>query len=363
MNELEALTILTTMPLLGSIKIRLLLQTFGSALKALEADPEEVAALPGFGQKISSNWYHWKKDCLWQKNLELADRLNVRIISFTSPEYPKKLLEVYDHPILLYVMGTLKKEDANSIAIVGTRQATIYGMEMGDAIAQDLAGMRYTVVSGLARGIDTAVHEGALKRGRTIAVIGSGLADIYPRENISLAHRIATGNGAVISQFPMTSPPDRQNFPQRNSTVSGMTLGTLLIEAPLKSGAMITMERAGEQKRKRFALPGRVDWENFTGNHALIKNQEAQLIENAYDIQNSFESLFLDGQRISRPKEGILLEPEESEFLSRMPRQEISIEELLQATKMPIKKLNILLMSLLLKKAIKEFPGKLYKRV
>jgi len=361
-NELEALIILSSIPLLGSIKIRLLIFHFGSAAAALQADEFDVAELPGFGPKVLEGWRARFRKTDWKDNIRLAEKHRADIIPYTSSSYPKRLLDVPDHPILLYVKGALRKEDHESIAVVGTRQPSIYGMEMAEKIGEDLARHGFTVVSGLARGIDTAAHQGALRKGRTIAVIGSGLADIYPRENAALADAIIE-KGALISEFPMNTPPDRQNFPQRNRIVSGMTLGTVLIEAPLKSGAMITMEKGMSQGKKLFALPGRADWDNFKGNHALIKSGQAQLIENAHDIAFHFHNLTLFPEKSSPISTKFSLEKEEIDIMSFLPDREISIDELQQKTKLPIPKLSVLIMSLVMKKAVKEYPGKMYKKI
>lgn len=364
-SELEALLILTGIPLLGSIKIRLLLQRFGSALAVLEADPGEIAELPGVGPKLLLELTKWRQDSSWKKNLELAARYEVEIIPYTSPLYPKRLLEIVDLPILLYVKGEIKNCDQRSIAIVGTRHASIYGNEMAEKIARELAEAGFTVVSGLARGIDTSAHRGALHAGRTIGVIGSGLADIYPTENIELARAIVA-KGAIISEFAMATPPDRQNFPQRNRIVSGMTMATLLVEAPIKSGAMITMDKAQMQKRPLFALCGRVDDENFKGNHLLIKSGQAQLVESAHDLIENFSDLFSHSSLPPKAKpllESSLLEKEEFEFLKKLPTQEISVDEIVNLTKLPVMKVNVLVMSLVLKKALKEFPGRIYKKL
>ena len=363
MNELEALVILAGTPHLGSIKIKHLLQRFGSALDALKATPGEIADLPGFGYKIAADWGNWHRTGAWKHNLELVNRCHAEIIPFTNERYPKRLLEIPDHPVLLYVKGDLKAGDQRCLAIVGTRNASVYGTELAETFARDLAAYGFTIVSGLARGIDTAAHRGALARGRTFAVIGSGLADIYPRENGPLAAEIAA-KGALISEFPMATPPDRQNFPQRNRIVSGMTMGTLLVEAPARSGAMLTMENAHCQGRRLFALPGRVDHENFRGNHHLIKTGRAKLVENVHDILECFENLFsLAGNPGNVQKPAVALAEGEADFLAQLPAQEISIEEMIELTKLPVMKLNVLLMSLVLKKAVKEFPGKVYKKM
>jgi len=362
LKELDALVALSTVSHLGSVKIRLLVKYFGSAIAAMAASSTEIQQLPGFGPKITAGLEAMRNSDTWKKELELAERMHVKLIPWTSPEYPKRLLEIDDYPILLYVRGEIKSKDSQAIAIVGTRHPTIYGLEMAEKLACDLASSSFTIVSGLARGIDTAAHRGALRNGRTIAVIGSGLADIYPAENKGLADEIAQ-NGALISEFSMRTPPDRQNFPQRNRIVSGLSLGTLLVEAPIKSGAMSTMERAKDHKRKRYALPGRADGEQFRGNHALIK-QGVQLIENAQDIANSFDFLFqnIKDDRIIYTKK-LSLEKEEEELLKILPSEEMTLEEISRRTVLPIAKLNVLLMSLILKKAIKEYPGKIYKKV
>jgi len=365
LNELEALVQLAATPHLGAIKIRLLLQHFGSALDALNGDLAEIAQFPGFGEKIIGSLRQSRTSDFGRREVELASRYQVNLIPYTSPDYPKSLLEIHDRPVLLYVKGQIKESDRQSIAVIGTRQMSVYGGEMAEKFSQDLAAAGLTVVSGLARGIDTAAHLGALRKGRTLAVIGSGLGDIYPAENSALAKAIVDqGRGALISEFPMMTPPDRQNFPQRNRIVSGMTMGTVLIEAPQKSGAMITMEKALSQQKKLFALPGRADSENFKGNHYLIKKGLAQLVESGRDVIESYTNLFHHPDpksrvAVARP----YLEKEEEQFLRLLPAQELSFDEIAGLTQLPIMKLNVLLMSLMLKKVIKEFPGKIYKKL
>lgn len=361
MQETEAFAVLTSIPQLGTIKIRLLLQEFGSALKALEASKDQIKNLPGF-DRILPYWDQWRENKAWQYDLALIKKLGTQLIPFTSPFFPKSLLELADHPTLLYVQGDLKPQDQRSIAIVGTRQASIYGNAMAEQISKELASHGFTIISGLARGIDTAAHRGALEKGRTLAVIGSGLADIYPPENQSLAKEISR-KGALISEFSMATPPDRQNFPQRNRIVSGMTLATLLIEAPIKSGALITMEKAYAQKRQLFALPGRADNENFRGNHLLIKNGKAKLVENAADIICHFEGLFPLSSQKSKELPNIYFDLKESLILEKMTFEEIHIDALVQLTRLPVNQVHTTLMGLVLKKIIKEFPGKLYKKL
>lgn len=336
---------------------------FGSAKAALQADLKAIEELPGFNAKVLVNIAAARKDQPWNQTLRLVEQHSVNLIDFQHPDYPKGLLDLNDFPVVLYVKGKLSPQDSNGIAVVGTRQASLYGKEMARRLSYDLSMMGYPIVSGLARGIDTEAHQAALQaKGRTIAIIGSGLADIYPRENLALAECIAQ-QGALISEFPMMTPPDRQNFPQRNRLVATMTKATLLIEAPVRSGAMITVNKALAHRRKAFALPGRIDIESFHGNHALIKTSQAALVESAQDVTSSFSDLFsTERPRIAVTKMEIPLEPAEKELLMQMPGEELSIDDLVLKTKLPVMKLNVLLMSLVLKKMIKEFPGKIFKK-
>lgn len=363
MNELDALTILSGTPLVGPVKIRLLIDRYGSALEALGAPPHEVATLPGFGPKLMESWGQWRYDDAWKRNLELVHKYGVTLVAYNDPSFPPLLRFLSDAPVLLYVKGSLEPCDNESIAIIGTRTATHYGMEMAEKFGSDLAHNGMTVISGLARGIDTAAHRGALKHGRTIAVIGSGLANVYPSENRALADAIAA-NGALISEFPMLAPPDRANFPQRNRIVSGMSKGALLIEAPQQSGAMLTMRLAQRHKRRLFALPGRIDSDTMRGNLMLIKTGEAQLVEKAEEILAAFDDLF-SIRPMAAPtekKKTVVLEQDEIQLLKQMPDTEVSIETMISLTKLPVNKLSVLLIGLLLKQVIKEYPGKLYKK-
>lgn len=353
-TELEALVALTAHPHLGPSKIRQLLTHFGSALDATNASKEEVTEQLGFQSRITQNWGEWRLDnpCL------KGEYQGIRLIPYTSEEYPKPLLAIQDFPLLIYVKGDIYPTDTQYVGIIGTRQATIYGCEMAKQFAEKIARANTTVISGLARGIDTAAHIGALKSGRTLAVIGSGLAHIYPKENSALAEAI-TQNGALLSEYPPHTPPDRSHFPRRNRIVSGLSRAMLLIEAPLKSGAMITMNFAKEQKKRCYALPGRVDHPNFEGNHHLIKTHQAQLVDTASDI--------LQDLKITEPPHNqhtrtISLSSEEKNMIEVLPNEEVSIEQIGHITNLPVAKLNILLMSLVLKHVIKEYPGKVFRK-
>lgn len=365
MEEIEAFAALAGIHGLGAMKIKRLVEHFGSAKAVLEGSIDEIAAVAS-SEKLIATWPTLGKQDgkqAWKNDMELARRSNVELIPYTDPRYPEMLLQAADHPALLYVKGDLIAAGRKSIAVVGTRNASIYGLEMAGKISRDLNAMGFTVISGLARGIDTAAHRGALVgNGKTVAVIGSGLRCIYPRENERLADEIAR-HGCLMSEFPMMTPPNKQNFPQRNRIVSGLSLGTLLVEAPLKSGAMITMERAFVQNRKLFALPGRADIDGFRGNHNLIKSGKAVLVEKAEDIVSHFEDLSLAALPQRSENQHFFLDEQERRLLDSMPTEEISVDNLALLMNFPIYQVNTILMGLVLKKAIREFPGKIYKKM
>ncbi len=335
---------------LGRVRIWKLIQQYGSPQKVIEA---------GLDEKKGFLFNRWELTD-WKEDWERVQEAEVQLISYQDPSYPKNLLKISNFPLMLYVKGALIDRDTQNLAIVGTRCATLYGKERCEEIAKELAEQGLTITSGLARGIDTAAHRGALRaKGRTIAVIGSGLGHIYPRENVSLGHEIAE-HGALISEFSMKTPPNRFLFPRRNRIVSGLSLGVLLVESPIKGGGMITMRLGKEQKKPLFALPGRVDWPSFEGNHQLLKEGKAKLVENATDL---LKNLSLSYSKLISKETYPHLTEEERLFLNRLPQEEKTIEELVLLTQLPIIKLNVLLIRLVLKKAIKEFPGKIYKKI
>lgn len=353
-KETLALLQLLHLPYIGPIKGRFLIERYGSALAAIEISAEEIAALPGFGTRCASGWKDGKQAKDWQRDLDCVEKKQARLLPYFHPSYPQRLLQIPDFPLLLYVQGSLLPEDDCSLAIIGTRASSAYGNRMAQFFSQDLAGRGLTIVSGLARGIDTIAHQSALPSGRTLAVIGSGLGHLYPKENQELAQAI-THKGALISEFPMMTPPNKQNFPRRNRIVAGMTRGTLLIEAPRKSGAMITMEQAFTYRRKLYALPGRADTEDFRGNHHLIRQGQAALVEKPDDIALDFG---LQTSEASTSQNIPLLSPDEYAVYKTLSFEEISYDELLHKTQFTPSKLSTTIIGLQLKKLIKEIPGK-----
>ncbi len=266
----------------GNIAFRALVEAYGSPAKAFAASYETLKRIPGIGDKTAAQikaFDDWKA-C--ERELERVRQAGMTLLTFQDADYPRRLLNIYDFPPLLYVKGTLPNEDI-PIAVVGSRQASPYGRFTTERLCRELALRGITVVSGMARGIDSAAHSGALAgRGRTIAVLGSGPDVIYPPENETLYLKIAA-NGAVISEYPFGTPPNAANFPARNRIISGLSLGVVVVEAGMKSGSLITARIALEQGREVFAVPGAIDASGSRGTHRLLK-EGAKLIEGVDDI-------------------------------------------------------------------------------
>jgi DNA processing protein len=286
MTRLEALVSLNMVTDIGSIRLKKLLESFDQPEDILKSPQEKLIRVCGIGEKIASRICSLKKEDL-DKEFALAKKYGLKIITQEDKDYPENLKNIYDPPIVLYIKGELKERDKISIAIVGSRRASFYGLCCAENFAGDLSHRGWVIVSGMARGIDTYAHKGALKqKARTIAVMGSGFKHIYPPENKELVEEIAK-DGAVISEFPINTEPLKQNFPCRNRVISGLSLGVLVVEAARNSGALITADFALEQGREVFALPGKVDSGTSFGTNELIK-QGAKLVSCVEDILEEF---------------------------------------------------------------------------
>ncbi len=268
----------------GPILFDRLVECFGSPQAVLDAPTSHLQEVDGIGHMIADAIHNAVRSDAWKQELDLATQRNVRILCRADAEYPEMLRHIPDPPLCLYVLGELKREDALSIAIVGSRQASIYGLEQAQRFAELLSQAGLTIVSGMARGIDQAAHMAALRTtGRTIAVLGCGLSHCYPPQSVELRDRI-TRSGAVISELPLQTPPTAQTFPKRNRIIAGLSLGTLIIEAAQRSGALITARLACEYNREVFALPGRIDTPTSAGTNDLIRQGHARLITGLGDI-------------------------------------------------------------------------------
>jgi len=361
MTEKEALISLNLADI-GSVRLRRLLEYFKSAKDILEVQDREFISL-GISSKLISKIIR-AKNADFRKEKEEAERLGIEIITLFDEGYPEQLRQIYDPPIVLYVMGSLHFDVG--LSIVGCRRASFYGLSSAEKISRELSALGITVISGLARGIDTAAHKGALAAGgKTIAVLGSGLKNIYPPENEALAHSIAQ-KGAVISEFPLDTQPYPYNFPRRNRIISGLSAGVVVVEAAQNSGALITADFALEQGREVYALPGKVDSPTSYGTNDLIK-QGAKLVTNVADI---LEELNLNTQPncigktadMEAAEAEVSLEPEEENIFNLLNKGPMNIDEMIDNTKFTIPRLNSLLVSLEIKKKIKRLSGQQFVR-
>lgn len=279
---------LALIPAIGPIKARQLLARFREPGNILTASAREIASV--LGDSVAEAIDQQRKRIDLGRQLELIDKYQVRILSWDDPAYPVNLKNIFDPPLVLFLRGEILPEDNVSVAIVGTRMATIYGMNMARKISSQLGQLGITIISGGARGIDTAAHQAILGiKGRTITVLGCGVDVTYPLENLRLFEQIIQ-TGALISEFPMGSLPLRQNFPRRNRIISGLSMGVVVIEAPSKSGAIITACTALEQGREVFCVPGQADSFTMKGSHQLLK-EGAKLVEDVDDIIQELEPL------------------------------------------------------------------------
>jgi len=364
MTDLEAIVALNKLDI-GYQRLKRLLQYFASLAKILEAPYAKLLSIEGIGEKLASRISSFKSQDL-QEEFEQIKKLKIRLLTFQDAEYPQNLKQIYDPPIVLYVKGRFTEADKQAVAVVGSRHASLYGLNCAEKFATQLAELGLTVVSGMARGIDTASHRGALKAGgRTIAVLGSGLGFIYPEENIDLAEKIAE-QGAVISEFPIFTQPRPQNFPRRNRIISGLALGVLVVEAAHNSGALITADFALEQGKEVFALPGKIDSPNAQGTNYLIK-QGAKLVCTIEDILEELNIQIRPIQDNSPlPKQDNCLvsslTQEEQRVYQEISEAPKSADEIWQATRMHIPLLMSILMKLAMKKLIRQLPGKIFMK-
>ena len=275
----------------GPILFTRLLIHFGDAETAYAATAGKLEQVHGIGRNKSDQIARSRDAVSIESEIEAAAAHDVRIICRADPDYPPGLKEIPDAPIVLYVKGEYRATDAIAIAVVGTRKCSIYGSEQARRFGELLAGAGFTVVSGLARGIDAFAHHGAVDAGgRSIAVLGNGLTEIYPPENQALAEKLLQ-NGAWISELPMQAAIRAENFPSRNRIIAGMTLGTLVVEAPQRSGALITARLANEYNREVFVIPGRLQEPIATGTNALIRDSSAKLVTGLEDILDELGEL------------------------------------------------------------------------
>lgn len=364
MESKQAYVALNMIEHLGPVRLRQLLAHFGTPQAILDASPSTLERVHGIGPDVARSIASWRStvdiDAEWRR----IEAHGCDVLTQEDAGYPDHLREIYDPPIALYVRGSLEPRDRNAIAVVGSRQTTPYGGEVARRLGYQLAYTGVTVVSGGARGIDTAAHQGALAAGgRTVAVLGTGIDIVFPPENAALYDRIAA-SGAVLTQFPFGRPADKQSFPIRNRIVAGMTLGTIVVEANLSSGAMITAQFAIDAGRQVFAVPGRIDSPRSKGCHDLIK-KGAKLCEGIDDVLPEFEYLFPPANRPSpnspAPLPALELSEPEQAVHRALEGGELDTDEVIRSSGLPASAASVALFSLEMKRLIRQLPGRRYQ--
>jgi DNA processing protein len=362
-SELKSWLALSTVPNVGPIRFISLVKHFGSPEAILSASEKELTDFPDIGPVIASNIKRKVDWGLAGKQWELMEKNRVQLLTFRDEAYPENLKSIYDPPPFLFIKGNIKKEDKNAIAIVGCRAASLYGKQITEKIGRELAKRGIAIVSGLARGIDSIGHLSALEEsGRTIAVFGSGLDVIYPPENKKLVERIVE-NGAIISEFLLGTKPEAPNFPRRNRLISGLSLGVVIVEAGVKSGALLTARFALEQNREVFAIPGNIGAKNSEGTNQLIK-QGAKLVTSVEDILEELNLINSVRQKEKNQIERDLSQLSEMEknIYNLIAQKPYHIDKIAQETSLTTSCALSTLLSLELKGFIKQLSGKMFVR-
>lgn len=355
------LVALNLIPDLGSIKIQSIAEKFKGLSEFMKAEAREFLEIPGIGEKTCEKIIAYRAKLNPYKEIEKAADLGVKIITLFDEDYPQLLQQIYDPPPVLYVKGIKSVLKKKAIAIVGSRKATAYGRRVATNFARELALMDINIVSGMARGIDSFAHKGAVDvGGPTTAVFGCGIDVVYPPENKALMEKI-TECGCVISSFPLGTAPLPANFPARNRIISGLSLGTLVVEAAEKSGSLITAEFSLEQGREVFAVPGNIFSPYSRGTHKLIK-EGAKLVGKMEDILDELYLDRLDYNDIKKENNIKTLTVLERAIFELIDYQPIQIEQLIEKAQSNSREVNAILTRLELKGFIQALPGGYYVR-
>lgn len=370
MNENEALVVLNAVEGIGNAYIKKLIAFYGSAVKVFSQSETALVGDKIVREKIAANILKFPKDKFLKSEYNLINKKQVRIITALDSDYPPALKDISDAPFVLYVKGNIP-EDRLALGFVGSRKASLYGINIAEKFALRFAELGITIVSGMARGIDTAAHKGSLKaRGITVAALGCGLSNVYPPENAKLLDDISR-DGAVVSEFPMETKPLPQNFPRRNRIISGLSLGVVVVEAAQRSGALITADYALEQGREVYAVPGKVDSPSSAGVNNLIK-QGAKLVTCIEDVLEDLSPQLAECLKDSEKSQvgrsnhrNILKEisAEEKIILDLIGSKTIQIDEMVDKLEIHVKRLAVVLLQMEMKGLIKQLPGKNYSAV
>ena len=350
---------------IGPLKIRNLLARLRTSENIINASINTLIQIEGISKVLASRIAKSKNEkqkftAKLKKEYSLLKRLNGNLVTIWDSEYPELLKKIYDPPILLYVKGNFSENDKYSISIVGTRSPTGYGRIQAEKFSIALANQNITIVSGLARGIDSVVHKATVKsKGRTIAVLGTGLDIIYPPENKKLFEEI-TDKGMIITEYPLGTKPDAQNFPKRNRIISGLSLGTLVVETGINGGAMQTAAYALDQNREVFAVPGNIGIKQSEGTNALIRKGEAKLVVTSEGILEELELKLkpVIGENI--PRQNIDLNIFEEKIISCLNSNPLQIDKISELTCLSTSDCLVNLLSLEFKGLVKQLPGRTF---
>ena len=376
MTEREALIALNRIQGVGAVTARRVADALGSVAALCGRSAAELRDIPGVGAERAALLAEGMAPGAAEEELERATQKGVTLLTWGEAGYPAALKAIADPPLVLYLAGDVAALDTPSVAIVGTRHPTMYGRETAGLFGFQLAAAGYTVVSGLAEGIDTEAHKGALKAGgRTVAVLGGALDCLFPKSNTALARKIATAGGAVVSEYAFGRQPDRQTFPMRNRIVSGLAKGVLVVEAPMNSGTLITANQAVDQNRAVMAVPGRIDSGASQGCHKLLK-EGARLVTCVEEVVEELQGLFAArrreapgagpahepaGQRPGAPS--AVLSEEERTVLAGVEDEGTHVDALIRATGLSAGRMNAVLVGLQIRRQVRLLPGGFVKRV
>ena len=374
MDDKRAFICLNLIPGIGPIKVKRLIEIFGSPSAIFQQSSKNLQGVEGIGAKLANEIFQGPGSHNPNEELSMAERAGVEIITQSCSNYPAYLKEIADPPLVLYVRGnsSVLNLAERTIAMVGSRRPSHYGIKMAETLAVSAVTADWLTISGLAIGIDTASHRATVNAGgTTIAVLGSGLGRLYPQENLELARKICE-KGAVISEFPMTYPPDRRSFPMRNRIISGMSCGTIVVEAGLKSGTLITANQAADQGRNVFAVPGRANEPGSRGCHSLIRDG-AKLIENFADVLEEYNNLSLfdaaqlnkiepeaNKKEVNQGLPGLTLSETEQKIVKFLSMGEATVDDMVEELEIAVSKIFATLIGLETKKLVKPLPGRRY---
>ena len=353
---------LNMLPRIGPVRVRRLLEAFGSPEAVLRAGKDRWVRVDGIGGETAGILERWQDHADPVAELEEAERRGISVVLQEEEGYPVSLRDIYDAPVLLYVWGKVEARDRHAVGVVGSRRATMYGRQATKKLAFQLAQSGFTIVSGLARGIDTTAHEAAVAAGgRTIAVIGSGLAQLYPPENLALAEKIADGFGAVVSEFPLQTAPDKQTFPMRNRIVAAWGRALLVVESPAWSGSLITANLATEYGRPVYAVPGPIDKPTSAGCNQLIRDG-ATLVADASHLMDDLGALPFAAPGKSAEEAVPELPETEAQVYALLEDGELSAEDLIGRSGLPAQVVSATLMKLEMRRLVRAMPGFRFQR-